>query len=465
MAQIQKGVTFNTYPGTNSQITASLINEHVDNAELLNGAISEQTETASALSSDAMLISTGGNLRKITVQNLTSTAIPKATTDQLGVMKAGTGLTALNGVVSVIPVVDAANGTSGSAKIILNSTLAENNLTVELQNITGLTFAIGVNYTITIAPGSAALGTNPNQYAFIFGAIQVTGVTSSSVIGTIPNIPNSVEALNVSGIYIELLGTAGIVTPSTGNGISVSQETVGTGTQPVMKLVPATKASIGGVVVGNNLDISTRGIISLNPVSATIKAFASFSGLYADSTSKSCTYSRAPNGIVTVTATAHGFKVGHKVYLNFTTGTTPPADQVYDIIAPVAGNTFTVNATTYPSVTTGNCNYRTCLIYKNLNLNSIILHGIGTALGSYSFNFEYAQPDVFYVPQISASSYGFSSPAILYPWTIGYDVYVDGVVKTDVRTNLAFSALSYSDLGAYEPMGKYSGLVVHAHNS
>jgi hypothetical protein len=462
MAQIQKGVTFNTFPGLNSQVTASLINEHVDNAELLVGAISDQTETATALQSDSMLISNEGNLRKITVQNLTATAIPRATTDQLGVMQAGSGLTALNGVISVVPVPDSANGSSGSARIILSSALAGSALTVELQEISGLTFVNGQNYTLTLAPSSAALGTNPNQYAFIFGTRQVTGVSASSVITSIANIPNNVEALNVPGVYVERLGVDGIVTPSTGNGISVSQETVSTGTQPVMKLVPATKASIGGVVVGNNLNISTSGIISLPSTSTTLKAFASFSGLFADSTLQSCTYSRALSGIVTVTKTNHGFKVGHKVFLDFTSGTAVPTDKVYEIIAPVTENTFTVSATAYTSITTGDCTYRTCAIQKNLNINSIILHGITTAYGSYSFNFESAQTDLFYIPQITASS--FSSTANTSAYAVAYDVVFNGsAVVTNQRTNISFSASGFLSTTS-KPFGQYCGLVVQDYN-
>lgn len=459
MAQIQKGVTFNTFPGLNSQVTASLINEHVDNAELLVGAISDQTETASALQSDAMLIATGGNLRKITVQNLTATATPRATTDQLGVMQAGSGLSVIGGVVSVIPVADSANGSSGSGKIVLSSALAGSVLTVELKEITGLTFVNSQSYTLTLAPSTAALGTNPNQYAFIFGTRQATGVTASSVIISIPNIPNNVEALNVPGIYIERLGTDGIVTPSTGNGISVSQEAVGTGTQPVMKLVPATKASIGGVVVGNNLDISTSGIISLPSSTTTLNAIASFSGLFADSTLQSCTYSRALTGIVTVTKTNHGFKVGHKVFLDFTSGTSAPIDKVYEVIAPVTANTFTVSATAYTSITTGDCAYRTCAIQKSLNINSIILHGTTTAAGSYSFNFESEQPDLLYIPQITASS--FSSTANTNAYAVAYDVIY--TAATDQRTNISFSASGFLSSTA-KPFGQYSGLVVHAYN-
>lgn len=70
MAQIEKGVTFNNFPGANSQVTAELLNDHVANAKLISGAISEQTSAAPS-ATDSILIQRATSLFKTTIQQIT----------------------------------------------------------------------------------------------------------------------------------------------------------------------------------------------------------------------------------------------------------------------------------------------------------------------------------------------------------------------------------------------------------
>lgn len=69
MAQIQRGVNFSNYPGTNSQVTADLLNNHVSNATLLAGAVSEQS-SATPLVTDSLLIQRATSLYKSTIQQV-----------------------------------------------------------------------------------------------------------------------------------------------------------------------------------------------------------------------------------------------------------------------------------------------------------------------------------------------------------------------------------------------------------
>lgn len=70
MAQIEKGVTFNNFPGANSQVTAELLNDHVANAKLIAGAVSEQVSASPALT-DSILIQRATSLFKTTIQQIT----------------------------------------------------------------------------------------------------------------------------------------------------------------------------------------------------------------------------------------------------------------------------------------------------------------------------------------------------------------------------------------------------------
>jgi len=69
MAQIQRGVNFSNYPGTNSQVTADLLNNHVSNATLLAGAVSEQA-SITPLATDSILIQRATSLYKSTIQQV-----------------------------------------------------------------------------------------------------------------------------------------------------------------------------------------------------------------------------------------------------------------------------------------------------------------------------------------------------------------------------------------------------------
>lgn len=79
MAQIQSSIVFSNFPGTNSQVTASLLNNHVNNATLVSGAIADQV-SAAPLTGDSILIQRATALHKATIQQLvdlvTAVAVP-----------------------------------------------------------------------------------------------------------------------------------------------------------------------------------------------------------------------------------------------------------------------------------------------------------------------------------------------------------------------------------------------------
>lgn len=65
MAQISAGHNY-TPTGANSLVTASNLNQHVNNAQLSGGAVSEQTLNSASADTDLLLIGKGGNIFKQT---------------------------------------------------------------------------------------------------------------------------------------------------------------------------------------------------------------------------------------------------------------------------------------------------------------------------------------------------------------------------------------------------------------
>ena len=76
-SQLSKGTAaFNNYPGTNSQVTADLLNNLVDNGTILPGAISEQSSVAAATSDEVLIRRPGTNLlHKTTVDSIISNVV------------------------------------------------------------------------------------------------------------------------------------------------------------------------------------------------------------------------------------------------------------------------------------------------------------------------------------------------------------------------------------------------------
>lgn len=107
------------------------------------------------------------------------------------------------------------------------------------------------------------------------------------------------------------------------------------------------------------------------------KAYVSFDG--STLALLSGTYSRTLT-TVTVTATAHGHKVGHKVYLDFTSGTA--VDGLFDVVSVPDANTFTVTHATSGS-TTGNVNLNRITLITSRNIHSAYRQ----ATGVYWVNF------------------------------------------------------------------------------
>jgi hypothetical protein len=109
------------------------------------------------------------------------------------------------------------------------------------------------------------------------------------------------------------------------------------------------------------------------------------------STAISGTYSRTGT-TVTVTATAHGHKVGHKVRIDATSGTM--ADGIFRVTSVIDANNFTFEHGT-SGATSGNCNLLRLEIYKSKNVHSLIPHANTQSAENY-VNLSQDMPDLDY---------------------------------------------------------------------
>jgi hypothetical protein len=118
------------------------------------------------------------------------------------------------------------------------------------------------------------------------------------------------------------------------------------------------------------------------------RAWVNFDGTTADNIGG--TYSRAGTTVTVDTTVAHGLKVDHKVYLDFTSGAA--ADGVFTVVTAPTTTQFTVTHGT-SGATSGNVTLSRRQIRASGNVASVTYHN---AVGVYSVNFSTALPDENY---------------------------------------------------------------------
>ena len=121
------------------------------------------------------------------------------------------------------------------------------------------------------------------------------------------------------------------------------------------------------------------------------RAWVNFDGTTADNLAG--TYARTGTD-VTVTITAHGVLVGHKVRLDFTLGTpTAAADGLYTVTVVDDANSFHVTTAATGTSSGGTVSLLRRAIRASGNVASVTYHN---AVGVYSVNFSTALPDENY---------------------------------------------------------------------
>jgi hypothetical protein len=164
MAQIQKGTTYGTTSPSNL-VTSTNLNDHVDDAVLLPGAITDQTAKAVLASGDTILVHSSADtaLRKTTVSQLFSSPL------SIGSSSASSGkFTSLEvtgqykGSVTAVPLldIDCSLGNYFTKTISGNSTFTFSNapsgayaMIIEVENTSGtITWPAAVKWPEDTAP-------------------------------------------------------------------------------------------------------------------------------------------------------------------------------------------------------------------------------------------------------------------------------------------------------------------------
>jgi hypothetical protein len=129
-------------------------------------------------------------------------------------------------------------------------------------------------------------------------------------------------------------------------------------------------------------------------------AYVRFSGF--TTANKTGAYDRVSN-VVSVQVTGHGMRVGDKIYLDFTTGSSGiPTDGLYDVASVVGADEFTINLV--GANTSGNVTMVLYAIQKEVNIETVTKDGRGIAT-SFWCNFTAPRPDAEYVVTATGQAY------------------------------------------------------------
>jgi hypothetical protein len=119
-----------------------------------------------------------------------------------------------------------------------------------------------------------------------------------------------------------------------------------------------------------------------------VRAWVNFDGTTADNIGG--TYSRTLTTVTVTTSVDHGLIVGHKVFLDFTSG--GAADGAFVVTGITSSTVFTVTHGTSGTIPIGNVTLNRRLIRASGNVSSVSL----LATGKYAVNFTTALPDANY---------------------------------------------------------------------
>lgn len=171
MPQLLKGTTYTT----GASVTAENLNEHVDNAALLDGAISDQAAGGAPTASDKLLISQNNNLRQITVQTLFASPQPLgATTASAATVTTAT----VTGTLAVTGVTTLSDNLIANKGAIINENANDVDTRVEGTTDANLIYVDAGTNRVGIGTATPATKLDVNGAATITGATAITGATT-----------------------------------------------------------------------------------------------------------------------------------------------------------------------------------------------------------------------------------------------------------------------------------------------
>jgi hypothetical protein len=484
MAQINKGTIYST---TNSTVTVDNLNQHVDGATLLPGAIADQAAilTVAAPASDQVLMLASGQLKKatvvqalggvtpsellnknnnlsdlasietakvnlslnnvenkssetirgeITASNVTTalTYVPTSPTelnDGLATRIATSQLGALNGVATL-----GSDGKLASNQVAALTTASQLALigTSALPVIGAQPFLSST----TTGTGSVVLSSSPTLTTPVLGTpssgnlSNCTNIPLSAATGTLATTLGGTGQTTYSNGQLLIGNSSGSLTPATltaGSNVSITNAS---GSVTVASSVPAaTTSQLGGIIPGSGFTVSSGILNAILP-----KAFASFSGQFADTTQVTGSYTKV-GSTVTITYSLSGgapqFYLSNQAYFVFTkasgAGTVPTNGRysIGSVSTSESNHTITVTSAVAGD-SAGSITFRYCRINSSENIGSIIYFGTAASSGGYIANTSVLFIDPKFAVSVNPCSLAtFSSTSNLTSWGILYD-YVAG---------------------------------------
>ena len=466
MAQINKGTIYST---TNSTVTVDNLNQHVDGATLLPGAIGDQVAilTTADPTTDQVILLASGQLKKATVVQALGGVDPAE------LLNANNNLSDLASIATA-KVNLSLNNVENKSSETIRSEITSANVTSALTYIPTSPSQLNAGLDTRVATsqlgainGVATLGSDgklaSNQVAALTTASQLAliGTTALPVIGAQPLLsstttgtgsvvlsssptltsptltspvlgtPASGDLSNctniplsaVTGTLATTVGGTGQTTYSNGQllignssgGLSKATLTAGSnvsitnasGSVTVASSIPAaTTSQLGGIIPGPGFTISSGQLNAILP-----KAISSFSGVFADLTTVTASYSKS-GSTVTITYDFSGgkpqFYANNKSYFVFTkasgAGTVPVTD-IYEITSVTTVGTVQTIITTSGTAgdSAGSVVFRYCKTNSSENFGSIIYTGTTANQGKYLCNFSIQFQNTAFLPVISVS--------------------------------------------------------------
>jgi hypothetical protein len=459
MAQLQKGTI---YSPVNATVTVDNLNAHVDNAQLLSGAISEQAALSGpgTPASDQVLLLNGGNLKKATVVQALGNITPSELLNRNNNLSDLVNATTARSNLGLGNVENKSSETIRSEITLANVTTALTYLpTSPTQLSAGLDSRIATSQLGAIN-GVAQLGSDgklaSNQIAALTTASQLAllGTTALPVIGAQP------------------LLTLPLPTSQGGTGQSTfanGQLLIGNGTG-------LTKATL---TAGANIDITNgSGSISLAVNAILPKAIVNFSGQLADAVTITCPYEKIGNAFLVDYSLAGGksaLAVGNRIYFtSFTGGANAPTSTYYTVESFGFKDNGAVQVLQFTSAVAGNALgnavFKECLVHYKQFVNNVVLVDPASSdlTLSYIVNLNSSLSGKIFGPVVSGNTFASSvSPIGSTTGVVAMLDYtgVDGDSFRIARTSTSFVfSGSYDPLGgapAVRPMGYFTNAVVY----
>jgi hypothetical protein len=477
MAQLQKGTI---YSPVNATVTVDNLNAHVDNAQLLSGAISEQAALSGpgTPASDQVLLLNGGNLKKATVVQALGNITPSELLNRNNNLSDLVNATTARSNLGLGNVENKSSETIRSEITLANVTAALTYLpTSPTQLSTGLDGRIATSQQssfATTAQLSSLVATS--QLGAINGVAQL-GADGKLESNQIAALTTAAQLALIGTTALPVIGAQPLLTlplPTSQGG--TGQSTFANGQLLIGNGAGLTKATL---TAGANIDITNgAGSISLAVNAILPKAIVNFSGQLADAVTITCPYEKIGNAFLVDYSLAGGkpaLAIGNRIYFtSFTGGANAPTSTYYTVESFSFKDNGAVQVLQFTSAVAGNALgnavFKECLVHYKQFINNVVLVDPASSdlTLSYIVNLNSSLSGKIFGPVVSGNTLASNvSPIGSATGVVAMLDYtgVDGDNLRIARTSTSFVfSGSYDPIGgspSVRPMGYFTNVVVY----